>query len=508
MNAQPASVSPLTRSPSVLRLCVVLACLAAGVHGGTLETRAGGAEPPVAAPAAGDERPLSREQARQLAALAARLRDFRARKDWENVAATHEKLLELDPKSVSFRRFVAWDLSYNISAEAVDVGRRYKWIRRGILVLIDGIGQDNKEAVLWYDAGWVIAQKIGRSDERRQLRRLFAADEELHRQIGQHVPIAGALGPDGKPDNWLVGRLFFLRAIDLVDREGATLGDMSPWLYRPDPGMCRIYFAEALAEQGHFGPTAVQAWREAEQEWRQLGNRELATSFGISIRLNEQEKYVAEAARLWKQFDQLQPGLRDRLLDEAAKALSDPQRRALETPPERRTAEQWDLAVEAESHLRLSPERLSESVGGGRRTEALRVGRQALAADQRVTATKRYGVIVNFEYWLRRCRIEPSEVVLRAREVVFRAQQQVERGRLDSADPKNPGARQLYEQGFRKWAEAFAQFKDLIEDENVCADVVAAVGRYRGAVLKGKPLPDDFPLREVVNRWDRQRSAD
>lgn len=279
------------------------------------------------------------------------------------------------------------------------------------------------------------------------------------------------------------------------------MGDKSPVIYCSDPATCRIRFASALVEEGHSGRVAVGVWQQAEREWRQLGDREIATVYGFSIRLSELNKHRAEAARLWKELDRLQPGLRGRLRDEATKALPEPQRQALQTPREKRTADQEKLAAEAERLLRLSPERLSESVEGPSRAESLRVGRQALEADRRATAAGQYGQIVNYDYWLRRCRIERSDAVLQARQLVFRAEQQLEKGRLEGNDPQDPGARRLYQQAFGKWAEAFAQVEDLIEDEIFCEELLEVVGRYRRAVLGGKPLPADFPLREVLKRW-------
>lgn len=501
MNARPDTSSLLVYRCRAFRFWTAFAWLGAGVYLGALETGAHAAEPPAATPAAGDEKPTSQTRAQQLAVLAASLRDFRAKKDWENVAATHEEILSLEPNNAKLRRFVAWDLSYNISAEIEDVGKRYEWIRRGILVLIDGIDNSAKDARLCWDAGWFIAQKLGRSDERRQFRRLFAADEKFHQRIGRHVAVARASGPDGKPDNWLVGRLFFLRAIELGQREGASIRDVSPLMYYSDPAMCRIQFASALVEEGHSGQTAVRAWQEGEREWKQTGDREIATAYGFSIRLNDRNKHRADAAKLWKEFDRLQPGLRDRLRDEATKALPEPQRRALQTPPEKRTDNQWDLAAKAEVGLRLSPEILSARVQGAGRAEALRIGRQALDADRRAAAVGQYGEIVNYDYWLRRCRIERSDVVLQARQLAFRAAAQLDKGRLDSTDSANPGARQLYEQAFGKWAEALGHFENLIDDEYVCQDVMAVIGQYRRAILGGKPLPGDFPLRKVVDRW-------
>jgi len=91
--------------------------------------------------------------------------------------------------------------------------------------------------------------------------------------------------------------------------------------------------------------------------------------------------------------------------------------------------------------------------------------------------------------------------MLQARRLTFRAAGQLEKGHLEGDEPENPGARRLYQQAFGKWAEAFTQIEDLIDDEYVCEDLMDVIGRYRRVALGNKPLPQDFPLRKVVDRW-------
>jgi hypothetical protein len=425
-----------------------------------------------------------------------------AEEGWEDRVDAFEKLLRREPKNVKLRRLAAHHFSYNMSSVPDTVGKRYEWIRRGILVLIEGIELDNESPILYHNAGWLIAHAVGRNVDGRQLRRLFSTDETFHQRIGKYVPIGEALGPEGKPDCWLVGALFLLRAIELVDRaEGGTIEGMSPLIYLQAPAMCRSNFAQALSQEGYFGQATIEAWREAEREWRQLGDRQIAATDGVVIKLNDVERLAAEAARLWSQFDRLQPGLRSRLSDKAVKALSAASRRALRTPPGERSAEQVELAREAEHPLRLSPERLSESVQGPNSDEALRIGRQALAIDQQARLTRRYAFIVNFDCWLQRCRVERSDVMLEARRLAFQAEQQLAKERLDSDDPQSPGARQLYERSFAKWAEAIAQFECFIDNTLLGEDVIGAVRRYHQSILQGAPLPADFPLHQFVSRW-------
>jgi len=503
MNATDNSaVSPCwntTRTTLSYAVVVWLAVLACGgmpaLHG-----LAAGADEESGTPS--QQQPTATEKAREVATLWAQAQKLVMNRDYENLAATLEKLLKLDPKHVEARRHAAWNLTYNLSIEPREVGGRYEWVRRGILVLIDGLDLDEKNTVLYRDTGWFIAQKIGFSDEHLQYRRLFAADQPLHKRLGKYIQVVEALGPDGKPDNWLVARLLTLRAIELVDRKETSMESMNPLIVFSQAGMCRINFARALNEEGYFGEKAVQAWREAEKEWRQFGDREIPTTKGGSVRLSEREKFVAKASRLWKQFDRLQPTLRDRLRAVAMEELPEPLHKALKTPVEQRTAEQAALARSAARLLIPSVEELSRYAKDSNREEALKLARQAVAAERQADRIGRYAGIVRFDSWLVRCRAEQSNVMRQARRLIFEAQQQVAKGRVDSDDPTHPGARRLYKQAFAKWAEAFARFPKLLSDERFCEVMMDMVDRYRQIVLDGGPLPDNFPLRAFTKYWE------
>ncbi len=55
--------------------------------------------------------------------------------DWTNLTATLEQLAKLQPNFITFWKFQAWNLTYNVSVEFDDYHDRYYYVRRGIQFL-------------------------------------------------------------------------------------------------------------------------------------------------------------------------------------------------------------------------------------------------------------------------------------------------------------------------------------------------------------------------------------
>ncbi len=109
-----------------LRVVIIGAALLASWNA---SLAAHGSDPEVAA---GDESGLTQEEAQKAAALHRQAMQYQRDRRWNELADTQEELLKLMPKDAKLRRFVAWNLAYNLSAEADDVEERYAWIRRGL----------------------------------------------------------------------------------------------------------------------------------------------------------------------------------------------------------------------------------------------------------------------------------------------------------------------------------------------------------------------------------------
>ena len=103
-------------------------------------------------------------------------------------------------------------------------------------------------------------------------------------------------------------------------------------------------------QDGHFFETALIAWRKSLDEWSSYGNRELPTSAGFNILLNDKEKIDEQMADAQRQLDRLCPGAREAIKEERRAKLSSEQKLALEAPPDKKTTEQFSLASARASH--------------------------------------------------------------------------------------------------------------------------------------------------------------
>jgi hypothetical protein len=109
---------------------------------------------------------------------------------------------------------------------------------------------------------------------------------------------------------------------------------------------------------------------------------------------------------------------------------------------------------------------------------------------------------VNFDYWKRRCRAEQSEPVLTARQATYRLERHLANQPADPTDEARTETRALFYQVFRAWAKVYKAHPWLGEKET---DLEGLVRQYQRRVLNGKPLPDDFPFRQIPPRSPRER---
>ncbi|MEM9645951.1 MAG: IRE (iron responsive element), partial [Planctomycetota bacterium] len=146
--------------------------------------------------------------------------DYAVQHEWDRLKATLNQIALLQPHFDRVWEFQGWNLAYNVSSEFDDYRQRYQMVGEGADYLARGVRRNkNATRLVWY-AGWLYGQKLGVADEKVQFRRLFADDEIQHqdlREEGINVDSPEARGPLGKPDNWLVGRLWMNRGYKLVD---------------------------------------------------------------------------------------------------------------------------------------------------------------------------------------------------------------------------------------------------------------------------------------------------
>ena len=416
--------------------------------------------------------------------------------DFDALRATLNQITNLQPNFISVWEFQAHNLSYNIAVEFDDYRYRYHWIKKGIDFLIQGTMYNRDEPKLLWNIGWYLAHKMGRADEHKSYRRLFREDKEFHEELDRpYIEVDGpdALGPQGLPDNWLVGRLWFREGERVVDTKGAPLRGKSPLIFHSHAPMCRINYAGEIEKEGYLDEKAQLAWQKAGEDWGSYGNRQIPTSWGVNIRLNDLEQAIAEEKELEKQLDELAPGVRDELKKKKIAELPELHRQALETPAAERSPEQTGLAMDAGFTTTIPHRDVAANAPEAARAEARLLARRVDEKKETRRRITQYRNIINYSYWKTRCEVEQTKTAVKARSLVNKADKLWEDASFDAKD--------LYEQAWREWAKIMEQYP-VLRNDVASEDLVAAIMRYRSVIEQlGEDWPPaDFALADMLRQ--------
>jgi hypothetical protein len=454
--------------------------------------------------------------------------DYKKREDWDNLSATLNQMIKLQPNYLSVWEFQSHNISYNVSVEFDDYRARYHWVKKGIDFLMTGTYYNRDEPRLMQHIGWFLGQKIGRSDESAQFRRLFRKDTDLHDVLGRHVDMQQAISTTtGEPDNWLAAWLWYEKAEALVDA-GRPLRGKTPLIFHSEPSMCRIDYATALEEDFLPDEIAQYAWQEAGKRLHDYGVRPLKTSYDYSISLLGLEDARSTAESLSQQLDALVPGGREAVLEEKRRDLSPQERLALDTPQDELTRDQYALVSAAREKTQVHYSEIADKAPADVRPRARRMAADAGLAEHRASIIERYRQVVNFDYWQVRCEAESTSEAITARRNIYEANALSDQGRLVGYwtlelgsggqmpslwysmawhSPRwHNGALDRFEAAWNDWDRIMTRFPAL-QDSMTGEDLIASIGQYRSILEKiDQPFPEDFKLQYLVDLYEAKRS--
>jgi hypothetical protein len=414
--------------------------------------------------------------------------------DWTELTATLEQLAKLQPNFITFWKFQAWNLTYNVSVEFDDYRDRYYYVRRGIQFLQEGESYNLDHPQLLWDLGWFIGQKIGRADEYVQYRRLFRDDDEFH-------PPDRSLD---ERDNWLVGKEWYKKAIEAVDKKGKSIGRKSPRDLYSSPAKSQFNYAEAIEEEGLFDK-AQRAWQKAGQEWREFGNNQpIEHSTGVKMFLGQQKEVEKKLADLRARLDAMQPAARKKVGEEKRLALSAEERKLLDSPRDKIKGPDAEKRAKLDLQVAVSDREVAQRIAHDHpnsdlANQALQLASEIERQDTLLQYTIQYKHDANYDYWENRAAFEQTTDALEARELMFEA-----RKVFRIADYQN--ARKLYEKGFAKWRMVIDKFPSILDEEQTLgSDILDYVKAYHRVLDQFEErLPENFPLWDVVEKFDRE----
>ncbi len=429
--------------------------------------------------------------------------EFKKKEDWTNFKATLEQLAKLQPYFISFWKYQAWNLTYNVSVELDDVRDRFSYVIRGIEFLKDGIKYNRKNPLLISELGWFIGNKIGRADEHVEYRRLFKADEDFHNSFTNGNP-----PPPDQRDNWLVSRRQYEESISVVDIDKKSIGQKNPTTFFAAPAMSQINYAEAIEEEGVFQEKARLAWRSGASLWRDYGNREMRSSRGTLIQLAELTRWELVQKKLQAEFDGLSTGIRESILAEKKAKLSKSTLSALSVPETLRSEQQRQLVEESLSSLEVTLEEIAARVATDlpeKAGQASRLSKRIAENNDRIFLIKNNRQVSNYDFWKVRCDFEQTADALRARELAYAAR------RAFKEDADLSESQRLYEECFDLWKKVFVAFPMLNNDSIIGSDLMEVIDEYAEVLMQldlsfaDEEIDTKFPLWDVLEASDQER---
>ena len=417
---------------------------------------------------------------------------YKVMHEWDRLKATLNNIALLQTHFDKVWEHQAHNLAYNVSTEFDDYRQRYEMVREGTEFLTRGVRQNtNAPRLVWY-TGWFYGQKLGMADEKVQFRRLFSDDEMLHDALlAEDIAVDSpeARGPLGKPDNWLVGRLWLNHGYEIVD-SGVKIRRQTPINFYETGPKWRIKHAESIESEGILDERAQNAWQMADDDWLAFGTRSIPTTSPFTIKLDQLEDLEAQRDEKIEEF---------RLLNEEAFAAArqvriDTMPAAIQEywqkPESEMTPEQRQLMPSIMKGLVPDLTALAKTSDESVRLESVNIAGQVRDLNERIQKTIGYRTQINYSYWKTLAQAEQEERTVTARRLIYEAEQANKNAELDKAI-------ELYEQAFVIWAEIFDDYP-LLTIDDTAEDLFNSVRRYMVAI-DSQEIPEDFPLATFVN---------
>jgi hypothetical protein len=367
--------------------------------------------------------------------------DQKNHKDWEQMRATTEQIIRLQPHYAKVWEYNGWNLAFNVSAEWDAVPDRYFWVKEGGKFLQKGVGRNRRSSDLHWHVGRVYGPKIGLSDEARFFRRYFRQDPDP-KFNGNPDPDFN----DRNEDNYLVAKNWFNDANE-VERQGNRQTIMDRTIFRSYPARSQLDYAAALQKYGFD-----------EEYDRTVGTRK-----------------VSEAER-----DEIQTRIRNQLREQ--------------------TREAWDLGFKdwtqkygqelypidylgtmVQIRLEMSEDEIRDLAKTPDKISAFK------------SAVNQYQNMTNYRYWRSRALCEAEPDTAEAHWLLFAAGEEYYR----SNETK---ARDLAFQAMQLFDKVLTKYPDLREEDAFIEVSVTAIliWQFAHKLAVEKP-PEEFPLKDI---WD------
>lgn len=225
--------------------------------------------------------------------------DERDQKQWAQLRATTDSIIQLQPHYIKVWDFQGWNLAYNVSAEWDNVDDRYYWVKEGGKFYMRGTDRNAHNPDLTFRTGDILGKKVGRSDEWNYFRDYFLADPDKKQFEGGPDPQFNRGYDQGSfSDNYLAARDWYLEA-NAREERWPPQHIMMRELFRSYPAHSYMDMADARHREGKFDETTQQTWRDGFYAWTQeFGSEQFPTSVGpVQLEVTRPDEYEDMAKR-------------------------------------------------------------------------------------------------------------------------------------------------------------------------------------------------------------------
>ncbi len=426
---------------------------------------------------------------------------YKKEKYFDRMSATVNQLKILQPHFVKVWDYQAHNIAYNTSVEFDNYKHRYDWVKKGIYYLIEGCKFNKSRTELPFQLGDFIGSKMGVADEKVQYRELFRNDVDFHSDVNTlsklDMTVQEARGPDGKPDNWRAGALWYQRSYDMVAK-GSRPAKSPLMFYCKDP-QWQLKHSEAIQSEGYLGEEARSAWKVASNHLSEFGSRQIRTSWGTVIYLAELEKTAQEYLKKENEFKEFCGETYKEAYQKLEQNLSDEQRAAIAKDKADLSFEELLAVEQAKSSMKVDAFSVARKMPSEKQFKALEMAQNMKILEERKDQIDRYRAQVNYSYWESRCEAEQDDSALAARTGMYEANKALDLGKLDEAIEK-------YEKAWSDWNTVFNRFPEMMIDE-AADDVEKYIGLYLKPIEKDfDNLPENFALKNFLEFRKYQKS--
>lgn len=456
---------------------------------------------------------------------------FQEKKAFDKVSSTVDTLILLQPNFISVWEFQGHNLAYNISREFDDYQDRYYWVKEGLNFFTKGVAYNRRDHRIYDNLGLHTGIKLGVSDEKKQFRQMLRTDREyvdtfVSKFINPELfdyPEAGGF------DSWMLSYRWYDKSYHMRENLGVPkrTSDLMYWVKAPQ--QLRQY-AEALSIDFRPGEATRRAWRTAYEAWtnrdpisdRQgFGKRDITTSFGTVIRLEDLERQIETRQMISNQMDELVPGVREQIRQEKIAKLSPNDRATLNKPEAERQFKEMNEMSRISFLITVYESEVAERAPDDKKAEANRLLRELADGEFRVSQMDSYRYTVNYNYWRDFANMESSVSGVLARQAAYEAAELTRLGILESFEEevtdengvstmvKRDGAIETLWRYFQHTSDAIKPFPGLHDGEStLIEDLMQEFADFGGRLRDvGREWPDDFPMQwfidERVRRYGR-----